>query len=358
GYLKTPKADSKLAFPPFTGNVRLRGRNLSRFARWLDPSYSKTALAVDGAFGLDGAIEFSSEMVAFRNARGKIRGTRFSGSIEQDRTPAGELALALKSTAVDLTPFIADTRALGDLIRRWTLPHSRTAEGSQASRLANVNLELGRVQVGQTSFADVVVDVRSDGPRLDIHKASFLSAAGLQVEVEGNTTRGDIRNAGNIRFVARAPSEAAFNELVNLTGFQPAESTRTRLSGTTMPLHLAGSVRFGQADDPAIRARLDGTLAGNPTVARIRIEGDAPDLGARAWNVSADMTVADTAATLAQLGWGATSREKSSNGRLIAYAVGTPGDGLKTTIGLKSAHLNATYEGAIDASTDGLRIDG
>ncbi len=346
----------------FTGTLDVRGRVLSRFANWLNPAWGKTVAKSDGAFAIQSSVGLSEDEMVLDDLRGQLDETRFTGRMRHRRNGAALTRVALDAPALDVTRFFPDVVAIGSTLREWNAGKQTEAVVAGAPSPAHIlNLNVGQLTIGNATFADVALDVATRDGKYDFSRVAFVSSSSLEVDASRDAAT-DISDGQRspLRFVLRAPNAAAYDELVQLTGLSTTDAVLDRASRALLPAHIAGSV-VRDTEGQALNVRYDGTLAGNPALGRVRIEGVQEDVSARIWTVATDVSLEKPDAMFAQLGLPKqdTLGISSDNpGRIVLYAIGRPQKGMKTDFSLQSAALTFGFSGTAESAKGDLRLAG
>lgn len=381
----------------FSGTLALRGASLNRFVSWglARPAFAEGR--TDGGFVLGGDFKLADNLVELTGGAVEFNGMALKGAarlvtLPPTPAPPGRQATGATPQAgtgtgpatgrplveIDVEGPRLDTALLfpGGIGLAVAAPpsavdaKSKVAEPSAGSgppvyALAatdldkRIRLRVGELKTGTRVLRDVDADVGVENGGLWIPRLRFVSAEGLEADIEGTLAiAGDVTK-GALKGRIAANTAGALAELVELAGL-PAES---RLA-TLVPLQAAGTVDLGQRQPSAVDIAFNGTHQSGNIAARLLLDG-----GRNGWRgAPADISVtADgenlgpvLSALFAQASSGAVRRaQKVRKGTLRVEARGKATDGMAALAVLDTQGLSLGYSGkARLPEGSGLALDG
>lgn len=351
----------------FSGDVALKGNNLSRLLRWGAPSLGVVDTGNAQNFSLSGTTKLGVEGVAFSNAKGTLGSSSFSGNLVHNYGEDSQLILTLDSDRLDLRSLFSgeERNALnapvpaplqnGDSWAAATEPAAKTslADALQTvfkARQSMIALQIAHLQVPDFEARDVKTAFRYENGTFDISALKLATTDGLNIKADGQVTGIDSKPDGAVNLTIEAPTTGAVASLAQLAGLNRFGTASRRRIDAIAPLTLSGNL-----DASRQQRRLNLTLSGNAAGSEIsftgRLDGDFTELSEARVDINGEIGNEDGRRLIAQLAPEVPldNIEASAKGAgvLKFAALGAMNSGLISSITLSTPEANGRFEGQI-----------
>ncbi|MGF1619533.1 MAG: AsmA family protein [Rhodomicrobiaceae bacterium] len=355
----------------FNGSFVLKGKNLSRLLRWSAPSLGVVDAGNAQNFGLSSGITLTPEQLAFRNAKGSLGDSSFTGDLVHDYGDNSKLLLALESDRLDLrTLYAARNRSAddpeGDALAQIS-PYKKTNDWSaetvptRKTNLAdvlgtvfkadqsNVSLLVSRLQLPDFEARDVRSAFRYEKGTFDFRELNLATTDGLKVEASGRITGFESKPNGSMKLSIDAPSAPSVTNLARLVGFDGVSRGARRRIEALSPFQLRGNFDAVAARN-SVKLTLAGMAGGSELTFNGRMHGTFEELGNASIDINGGIGNADGSRLIAQLAPEVPLEKASAQkgaGYLNISALGTVKSGLVSKIELQTPQARGQFEGQI-----------
>ncbi len=355
----------------FNGNFTLRGRNLSRLLRWSSPSLGVVDTGSAETFSLSSEMTLTPERLAFRDAKGSLGKSAFTGDLVHDYGKDSRLLLALESEHLDLRPLYSnrheataeagqpnvtpvDPHKSTDDWTAQTVPARKTSLADVLSTVfkadqSNVSLLITRLQLPDFEARDVRSAFRYEKGTFDIRELNVATTDGLKVTANGRITGFESKPNGALKLSIDAPSAQSVTNLARLAGLDSVSRGARRRMEALSPFQLSGSLD-AVARDSAVTLTLAGNAGGSELTFRGRLRGSLEELGNASVDVDGVIGNADGRRLIAQLAPEVPLEKAASQagaGFVKVTALGTVKSGLASRIELRTPQARGHFEGQI-----------
>ncbi len=355
----------------FSGDLTLHGTSLARFLDWtVKDKAMAEAVRNEGPFSLQGRLAMSENGIDLTEAGAEIAGRPISGEVHYGMKARPRLAVVLNGGEIDAAAlWPAGVSALKGML---------ASDGSETASPAkpqfawldtsttdlHLRLRAGELITERGKLRDVNMDIGVEQGRLAMRACKFVTADGLQLEIEGNVADVTKRPRGSLQWIFSAPTKDAYATLVQL--FDMPEKTRQQADAfaTLAPMRIAGTVRLGERQPGSADLAADGRVqAGGRLIATALLDGGLGNWRNAPADITATIDTPDVAAFVVGLGSRATTAQPVAGapqaGEIFLKAVGTPSKGMTASASAKAPALFFGYDGRIVLPDDGSRgLDG
>lgn len=344
------------------GNFQLSGKNLPRLLRWAAPSLGAVDAGDAPRFSLNGGVTLGAGKIIFKDAKGQLGDSSFSGDLTYDYGEASQLQLSLTSERLDLRnvfggrdPMAAQHNEAGS----WTAKteNAPPAKASLAdvaasvfkARSTQVSVRIAQLQLPSLEARDVRSAFRYEGGTLDIRELNFASTDGLTIKADGRITDVERKPNGAVNLAINAPTPQSVANLTRLMGLDSVGAVARRRMDALAPLKLTGNLSANRQS-----RELQVTFAGNAASSELsingKLDGDFTDLSDAKLNVTGVFGNEDGRRLIAQLAPEVpidNATTTSGPGALNVTASGDFKTGLTTRIDLRTPDATGRFDGRI-----------
>lgn len=351
----------------FSGNITLKGNNLSRLLRWGAPSLGVVDTGNAQNFSLSSTAKLGAEGVAFSNAKGSLGSSSFSGNLVHNYGENSQLILTLDSERLDLRGLFGtdeynalnapvpsavqvegNTGTANDPATKTSLVHAlQTVFKARQSKVA---LQITHLQLPDFEARDVKTAFRYEDGTFDISALKLATTDGLNIKANGQVTGLDSKPDGALNVTVEAPSNEAVASLAQLGGLGRFGTAAKRRIDAIAPLTLSGNLDANR-QERVMNLTLTGNAAGSQISFAGRLDGDFTELSEARVDISGEIGNEDGRRLIAQLAPEVPldSVETSAQGAgvLKFAALGAMNSGLISSITLRTPEANGSFEGRI-----------
>lgn len=340
--------------PKFDGTVALKGQNLLRFLAWAVKRPSIKDGRNDGAFALNGKLNFSGKLIELTEAKVGVGEVPVTADVRLDLSQQRRLAINLEGQKIDLSriwPGSLRVESLAPLLVKNNKAEDAEAAIGQWFDPANsdlmIGIKAGTLSDGTRVLRDVEADVSIERGQLAVRALRFGSQDGLEVDLEGQASALQLDAEGRVRGVISAPDAAAARSFVSLAGLTNYAPDLARRIESLAPLRMAGTLGLGKGNSGAAVVDLDGVVrGGGRLVARFELEGGLQNWRKAPIDAMARIDAPDVDQSLAALlDDPSQAAAETRKGRILLRAAGTPEAGVMAFAALESDGLMADYSG-------------
>jgi uncharacterized protein involved in outer membrane biogenesis len=355
----------------FNGSFELKGRNLSRLLRWSAPSLGVVETGDLENFSLSSSMTFSTEQLSFRNARGSLGTSSFTGDLVHDYGANSRLLLALESEELDLRTLYSSqeeeatggeggshlqdklTKAANGGTAEAAVPATKTtllkvlATVFKAEQ-SNVSLSVSKLQLPDFEARDLRTAFRYEKGSFDFRELNVASTDGLNVKASGRISGFDSRPNGALKLTIDAPSAQSVTNLARLTGLDSMSSGARRRIEALSPFQLNGSLNAVAAQS-SVKLTLAGTAGGSELTFNGQMRGNFEQFGDANINIEGGIGNADGRRLIAQLAPEVPLDKASESGPgfVKIAAMGAVKSGLASRIQLQTPQARGQFSGEI-----------
>jgi uncharacterized protein involved in outer membrane biogenesis len=351
----------------FDGSFVLKGRNLSRLLRWSAPSLGVVDTGNVENFGLSSSVTLTTEQLSFRNAKGSLGSSSFTGDLVHDYGATSRLLLALESDALDLRTLYgahdvpseggsdieaALANAANDLTAQ-AAPNKKTSLIDVLATVfkadqSNVSLAVAHLQMPDFEAKDVRTAFRYEKGTFDFRELNVATTDGLNVKANGRISDFDSKPNGALKLTIDAPSAQSVTNLARLIGLDSMTPGARRRIEAMSPFQLSGSLN-AVAEQSSIKLTLAGIAGGSELTFNGRMNGSFAEFGNANINVDGGIGNSDGRRLIAQLAPEVPLDKASESGPgfLKLAALGTVKSGLASKIQLQTPQARGQFEGQI-----------
>lgn len=355
----------------FNGSFVLNGKNLSRLLRWSAPSLGVVDAGNAQNFGLSSGITLTPQQLAFRNAKGSLGDSSFTGDLVHDYGDSSKLLLALESERLDLRAlYAARNRSAddpeGDALAQigpykttndWSAETVPTRKTNLADVLgtvfkadqSNVSLLVSRLQLPDFEARDVRSAFRYEKGTFDFRELNLATTDGLKVEASGRITGFESKPNGSLKLSIDAPSAPSVTNLARLVGFDGVSRGARRRIEALSPFQLRGNFDAVAAQNSS-KLTLAGKAGGSELTFNGRMRGSFEELGNASIDINGGIGNADGSRLIAQLAPEVPLEKAAAQkgaGYLNISTLGTVKSGLVSKIELQTPQARGQFEGQI-----------
>jgi uncharacterized protein involved in outer membrane biogenesis len=387
------------SIPPSSGPPNLGSQNPGRPAG--TPAAS-VGLRYDGPFALEGRIATSATTFDLTRVVGEFSDTPVSGELRINSAGRRRIGLVVEGPKLDFAEIwpggldLAKLRAviLGDefgltdgrpaMLPAPSVPGTGLYGYNPVTTDLKVEVRSGLVQTTKTTaLRDVDAVFSVDNQTVDIKRVRFVTAAGLAVDVEGQSVppAGTVRPAnvsilpdgkpkspagaqlGMFRWVVGAPSGLAITEALNTLQWPLALRPNDAQIAAMGAVYLAGSARLGERGQHALDVAADGTLNGGRVTWTAKIDAALGDWRTHPVDTTLTLETTDLDRWASAMSGASGKRVSSSvpgrQGQVLFKATGIPQTGSTVLASLTGDGLSVTYQGAGSLPAEGfVALDG
>ena len=272
----------------FDGEINLRGANLARLLAWLGHGAVLAEGRTEGSFSLKSKLVLQANSVSVRDAFASIGAAVMTGGIGYAWGGRPRLDIVIDGDQIDLGlafPRALDLRALiSELSGVKPAAAAATEEPQTAGYIINASkqdatlrIRAARLLDAERDLRDVDVDAQLIDGRLNLRRMRFVSAAGLEIEAEGDVGGGNTRHRTSLRGTVAAADRPAMTELVDLLDQSGTDraSLVSRVAALA-PARFAWTLAAGDGkENPRAPAtvRVDGAVAGKRLAMSAKFDG-------------------------------------------------------------------------------------
>ncbi len=355
----------------FRGDLTLHGTSLARFLDWATKDKALAeAVRNEGPFSVQGRLAMSEHGIDLTEAGAEIAGRPITGEVHYGKKDRPRLSVVLDGGEIDAAQlWPAGVRALKGMLAGAGSEAAPPAKPQlawldAATSDLHLRLRAGELITERGKLRDVDMDIGVEQGRLAMRACKFVTADGLQLEIEGNVADVTKSPRGSLQWIFGAPTKDAYATLVQL--FDLPEETRHQVDAfaTLAPMRIAGTVRLGERQPGSADLAADGSVqTGGRLIVTALLDG-----GLGNWrNAPADITATIDSPDVAPIVIGLGSRASAARpvasppqaGEIFLKAVGTPAKGMTASASAKAPALFFGYDGRIVLPDDGSRgLDG
>jgi hypothetical protein len=356
----------------FSGAITLHGTSLARFLDWAakDKALAE-AVRNEGPFSLQGRLAMSERGIDLTDAGAEIGGRPLKGELHYGKKDRPRVAVTLEGAEVDagqLWP--AGVGALKQVLSGGESDAAsdtpaKPAWFDAATTDLHLRLRAGEVIAEHGRLRDVDMDVGIEQGRLTMRTCKFVTADGLQVELEGNVADATKNPRGAVQWIVAAPTRGTYATFIELLDLSDDARRQADAFAALTPMRVAGTIQLGTRQPGAADIAADGTVQGSGRlVANALLDGGLGNWHAAPADIAVTIDSADIAPIMAGVGArGASGAQPPASapqaGEVFLKAVGTPAKGMTATASAQAAALFFGYEGRITLPDDGSReLDG
>jgi hypothetical protein len=355
----------------FRGDLTLHGTSLARFLDWAAKDKAlAAAVRSEGPFSLQGRLAMSEHGIDLTEAGAEIAGRPITGEVHYGKKDRPRLSVVLDGSEIDAAQlWPAGVGALKGLLASGGTEATSPAKPQlawldAATTDLHLRLRAGELITERGKLRDVDMDIGVEQGRLAIRACKFVTADGLQLEIEGNVADVTKSPRGSLQWIFGAPTKDAYATLVQL--FDLPEETRQQADGfaTLAPMRIAGTVRLGERQPGSADLAADGSVqTGGRLIATALLDGGLGNWRNAPADITATIDTPDVAPIVAGLGSRASTAHPVAGapqaGEIFLKAVGTPSKGMTASASAKAPALFFGYDGRIVLPDDGSRgLDG
>lgn len=356
----------------FNGDFTLKGKNLSRLLRWSAPSLGVVDAGNVTDFSLSSGVTLTPEQLAFRNAKGSLGDSSFTGDLVHDYGKESRLLLALESERLDLRPLYGgrgatspaktgedDLAALAASAKgnNWaaeTVPARKTTLADVLKTVfkaeqSNVSLQISELRLPDFEARDVRSAFRYEKGTFDFRELNVATTDGLKVQASGRITGFETKPDGSLKLSVDAPSAQSVTNLARLIGLDSVGRGARRRIEALSPFQLSGRLD-AVSGDSLVKLTMAGHAGGSELSVSGQLRGGLDALGDASVDVNGVIGNADGRRLIAQLAPEVPADKATSqkgDGFLKVSAVGKIKSGLASKIKLQTAQARGQFEGQI-----------
>jgi uncharacterized protein involved in outer membrane biogenesis len=365
-------ADVKGALPAgeslaFNGSFELKGSNLSRLLRWSAPSLGVVETGDLANFSLSSSMTFSAAQLSFRDTRGSLGTSSFTGDLVHDYGASSRLLLALESDELDLRTLYSsqDQTATGGEGSQLQNGLAKAASGETAepankttllnvlatvfkAEQSNVSLSVSKLQLPDFEARDLRTAFRYEKGSFDFRELNVATTDGLNVKASGRISGFDSKPNGALKLTVDAPSAQSVTNLARLIGLDSMTSGARRRIEALSPFQLNGNLNAVAAQS-SIKLTLAGTAGGSELTFNGQMRGNFEQFGDANINIEGGIGNADGRRLIAQLA-PEVPLDKASEagpGFVKIAAMGAVKSGLASRIQLQTPQARGQFSGEI-----------
>jgi uncharacterized protein involved in outer membrane biogenesis len=353
----------------FRGDLTLHGTSLARFLDWAakDKALAES-VRNEGPFSLQGRLAMSENGIALTEAGVEIAGRPITGEVHYSMKDRPRLAIVLEGSEIDAAQLWPTGVSALKRVLAGTNPEAAAAEKpSQFAWLdttttdLHLRLRTGELITDRGKLRDVDLDVGVEQGRLMMRTCKFVTADGLQLEIEGNVADATKSPRGSLQWVFAAPSKEAYATLVQMFDLPDAVRAQADAFAALAPMRIAGTVRLGERQAGAADIAADGSVQSNGRlVATALLDGGLGNWRRAAADITATIDSPDVSPVVIGLGSRSGSAPTIATapqaGEIFLKAVGTPVKGMTTSASAKAPALFVGYDGRVVLPDDGGRV--
>jgi len=358
----------------FDGRFELKGKNLSRLMRWSAPSLGVVDTGNFETFALSSGVTLTPEQLAFRNAKGSLGESSFTGDLVHDYGDDSRLLLALESERLDLRTLYSsqsdDDGSDDGLVPvapyRETQGWSAETVPTRKTRLidvlrtvfkaeqSNVSLLVSRLQLPEFEARDVRSAFRYEDGTFDFRELNLATTDGLSVEASGRITGFESRPNGSLKLSVDAPSAQSVTNLARLVSLDGVSRGARRRIEALSPFQLRGEFN-ADASEQVMKLTMAGKAGGSELTFNGRVNGSIEQLDRASVNIEGGIGNSDGSRLIAQLAPEVPLEEAAKQkgaGYLKVSALGTMESGLASKIELQTPQARGQFEGELASLTE------
>jgi uncharacterized protein involved in outer membrane biogenesis len=354
----------------FQGDLTLHGTSLARFLEWAakDKALAE-AVRNEGPFSVQGRLAMREQGIDLTDAGAEIGGRALTGEVHYGTKDRPRLAVVLDGSEIDA----AQLWPAGVVALKSVLVGSAADNAPAKPRFAwldptttdlHLRLRAGELITERGRLRDVDMDMGIEQGRLALRACKFVTADGLQLEIEGNVADTTTRPRGALQWIFGAPTKEAYATLMQLLDLPEGARQQAGAFAALVPMRLAGTVQLGDRQPGAADISADGSAQGSGRlVATANLDGGLANWRNGSADITATIDSTNVASIVASLGLrkinAAAAAGAPQAGEIFFKAVGIPSKGMTATASAKAPALFFGYDGRIVLPDDGSReLDG
>lgn len=355
----TLQPSKKLAL---AGDFGLSGKNLPRLLRWAAPSLGAVDAGDAPRFSLNGGVTLGSDKIAFKNAKGQLGDSTFSGNLIYDFGEASQLQLSLDSERLDLRRVFGGRDPMAPAPNEpgtWTAKTENAAPAKASladvaasvfkARSSQVSVRIAHLQMPSLEARDVRSELRYEGGTIDIRELNLATTDGLSVRADGRITDFDKKPNGALNLAVNAPTSQSVANLARLAGLDSFGAVARRRVEALAPLKVTGSLEANR-QSRELQLTFAGNAAGSELSLSGKLDGDFSDLNDAKLNLTGVIGNADGRRLIAQLAPEVPLDDTTAvagPGALNVTASGAMKTGLTTRLDLRTPDATGRFDGRV-----------